>query len=310
MNPLFDLVAGANSQEAFIGVIMTTVLGMSFLTEGLGLSNTLGAFLSGMLLADTKHKHHIEMEAGPFRGILVGLFFFTVGFEIDIGMIMSSPLKIVGTVIGILILKTAIASLVCKGFGLPWSIAQRVGLVLSQGGEFAFVAFRTARSSRILSDEQTKFLLTCVSLTMALTPSLEDVGSQMAEKLQLKEAQTVMSNSIIQPEEVVIESITVPNNEQQEVILEDDITHQQAVETILQEEMKVEEQNEAPETTFDTNDEDETEDEAVVLSETSLTKESYDEVTEDEETENQDDVQQTIDIENSDEEETTEDTAL
>lgn len=187
MNPLFDLVGGSGSQEAFIGVILATVLGMSFLTEGLGLSNTLGAFLSGMLLAETKHRHHIEVEAGPIRGILVGLFFFTVGFEVDLKMIMSNPVQILSAVVGILATKAAIATFVCKGFGLPWSTAQRVGLVLSQGGEFAFVAFRTARSSGILTNEQTKFLLTCVSLTMALTPVLEDVGSKMAKKLELKE---------------------------------------------------------------------------------------------------------------------------
>jgi CPA2 family monovalent cation:H+ antiporter-2 len=186
MNPIFDLVASSGSQEAFIGVILATVLGMSFLTEGMGLSNTLGAFLSGMLLAETKHRHHIEVEASPFRGILVGLFFFTVGFEIDIDLLVSSPVKVASAVAGILSMKACIASLVCKGFGLSWSIAQRVGLVLSQGGEFAFVAFRTARSSGILSNEQTKFLLTCVSLTMALTPVLEDFGSQTALKLEAK----------------------------------------------------------------------------------------------------------------------------
>ncbi len=187
MNPLFDVVAESKSQEAFIGVILSTVFGMSFLTEGLGLSNTLGAFLSGMCLAETKHRHNIEVAAGPFRGILVGLFFFTVGFEIDLNMIMSSPVKILSTVLGILTLKATIATLVCKVFDLPWSIAQRVGLVLSQGGEFAFVAFRTARASGILDNEQTKYLLTCVALTMALTPVLEDLGGQMAAKLQAKE---------------------------------------------------------------------------------------------------------------------------
>jgi CPA2 family monovalent cation:H+ antiporter-2 len=225
MNPMFDLVAASGSQEAFIGAILATVLGMSFLTEGLGLSNTLGAFLSGMLLADTKHRHHIETEAGPFRGILVGLFFFTVGFEVDLGMIMSTPIKIALTVFGILTIKAAIAAAVCKGFGLPWSIAQRVGLVLSQGGEFAFVAFRTARSSGILSDEQTKFLLTCVSLTMALTPSLEDVGTQIAAKLELMEAQAADSP---EHEEVVIESMTVSTNEQEAI--ESDSNEQEPIE--------------------------------------------------------------------------------
>lgn len=184
LNPLFDFVAASGSKESFIGVILATVLGMSFLTEGLGLSNTLGAFLSGMLIAETKHRHHVEVEASPFRGILVGLFFFTVGFEIDLGMIMSKPAVIASSVAGILAVKAAIATTVCRVFGLPMSTAQRVGFVLSQGGEFAFVAFRTARSTGILSDDTTKMLLTSVALTMALTPVLEDFGGKMALKLE------------------------------------------------------------------------------------------------------------------------------
>jgi len=187
LNPLFDLVGGSDSKESFIGMILGTVLGMSFLTEGLGLSNTLGAFLSGMMIAETKHRHKVEVEASPFRGILVGLFFFTVGFEIDLKMIMGNPALIASTVVGILAVKAFIATAVCRAFDLPMSVAQRVGLILSQGGEFAFVAFRTARAAGILTDERTKMLLTCVSLTMALTPMLEDIGGKMALKLEKKE---------------------------------------------------------------------------------------------------------------------------
>jgi monovalent cation:proton antiporter-2 (CPA2) family protein len=187
LNPLLDLVAASRSQEASIGMILTIVIGMSFLTEGLGLSNTLGAFLSGMLIAETKHRHKVEVEASPIRGILVGLFFFTVGFEVDLGMIKSRPREIAAVVTGILALKTVIATAVCRMFGLPMSIAQRVGLVLSQGGEFGFLAFKSARKSGILSDEKTKLLLTAVSLTMALTPILEQIGSKMASKLEVNE---------------------------------------------------------------------------------------------------------------------------
>lgn len=178
LNPMFDLVAGCKSQESFIAIIFATVLGMSFLTEGLGLSNTLGAFLSGMLIAETKHRHSVEEALAPFRGFFVGLFFFTVGFEIDLNMIMSKPGLIASTVVGIIALKSLIATTACRVFGVPMPIAQRVGLVLSQGGEFAFVAFRTARAAGILNPESTKMLLTCVSLTMALTPFLEEFGSR------------------------------------------------------------------------------------------------------------------------------------
>mmetsp|Transcript_4061 Transcript_4061/g.6792 ORF Transcript_4061/g.6792 Transcript_4061/m.6792 type:complete len:476 (-) Transcript_4061:183-1610(-) len=179
MNPVYNKVALAQSQEAFVGLILLTVLGMSFLTEGLGLSNTLGAFLAGVLLAENPHVHKIEREASPIRGILVGLFFFTVGFEIDLKLI-ASQLPLIGSLVGgLVLLKTVIAAGVAKAFGLPTATAQRIGLVLSQGGEFAFVAFRMARSYGILSEQETKLMLTVVSLTMALTPMLEGYGANL-----------------------------------------------------------------------------------------------------------------------------------
>ncbi len=183
LKPFFDLVAKAESQETFVGAILFTVLGMSFLTAGLGLSNTLGAFLAGVLLAETKYRHEVEKEIAPFRGILVGLFFFTVGFEIDLQLIFSKFGLIAGVVLGIVGMKTLIAASVALAFGLSKGTAQRVGFILSQGGEFAFVAFRLARSYGILSDEVTKLMLTCVSLTMALTPFAEEFGSYMVSKI-------------------------------------------------------------------------------------------------------------------------------
>jgi CPA2 family monovalent cation:H+ antiporter-2 len=183
LKPFFDTVAKAKSQETFVGAILFAVLGMSFLTEGLGLSNTLGAFLAGVLLSETKYRHEIEKEIAPFRGILVGLFFFTVGFEIDLQLIASKSGLVASIVLGIVVMKTLIATGVSLAFGLSKGTAQRVGLILSQGGEFAFVAFRLARSYGILSDELTKLMLTCVSLTMAITPFAEELGSAMATKI-------------------------------------------------------------------------------------------------------------------------------
>jgi Kef-type K+ transport system membrane component KefB len=183
LKPFFDMVAKAKSQEAFVGAILASVLGMSFLTEGLGLSNTLGAFLAGVLLSETQYRHEIEKEIAPFRGILVGLFFFSVGFEIDLDLISSKPGLVASIVLGIASLKAVIASALSLMFGLSKGTSSRVGLILSQGGEFAFVAFRLARSYGILSDEMTKLMLTCVSLTMGLTPFLDDFGAKMVESL-------------------------------------------------------------------------------------------------------------------------------
>lgn len=184
LNPLFKTVAAANSQEAFLGVILLTALGMSFLTEGLGLSNTLGAFLAGVLLSETKYRYQVEADIAPFRGILLGLFFVTVGFEIDVGLIANN-LPVVGAIVaGILGLKAGILTLLSKAFGLSGSTAMRTGLILSQGGEFAFVAFGLARSLGILDPATTKMLLTSVAVTMALTPFLDEMGGKLAKKIE------------------------------------------------------------------------------------------------------------------------------
>jgi len=188
LSPFFKTVAEAENQDAFVGAILATILGMSFLTEGLGLSNTLGAFLAGVLLAESKYRHQIETEISPFRGILVGLFFFTVGFEIDLNLIGSKPALVASIVAGIISLKAIIATTVCMVFGLGMATSQRVGLILSQGGEFAFVAFRLARGFGIIDEDTTKLLLTCVSLTMAATPFLEEFGGKMAVKIEEEEA--------------------------------------------------------------------------------------------------------------------------
>ena len=186
LNPLFKTVAEARSQEAFLGVILLTVLSMSFMTEGLGLSNTLGAFLAGVLLSETKYRHQVEADIAPFRGILLGLFFVTVGFEIDVGLIVSKFTLIASIVMGIIGVKAAVATSLSLAFGLSLSTSQQTGLLLSQGGEFAFVAFGLARSLGIFDAATTKILLTSVSLTMALTPALASLGAVISKRLEEK----------------------------------------------------------------------------------------------------------------------------
>lgn len=184
LNPLFKTVAEAQSQEAFLGVILLTVLSMSFLTEGLGLSNTLGAFLAGVLLSETKYRFQVEADIAPFRGVLLGLFFVTVGFEIDLHLIASNLPAVTSLVFGIILVKAAITTALSMAFGLSLSTSQNTGLVLAQGGEFAFVAFGLARSLGILDPATTKLLLTAVSLTMALTPALSTAGSKISKILE------------------------------------------------------------------------------------------------------------------------------
>jgi CPA2 family monovalent cation:H+ antiporter-2 len=186
VNPLFKKVAAAQSQEAFLGVILLTVLSLSFLTEGLGLSNTLGAFLAGVLLSETKYRYQVEADIAPFRGILLGLFFVTVGFEIDLALIFSNLPAVSAIVFGIMAIKTIVLTLLSLAFGLSLSVSQQTGLILSQGGEFAFVTFGLARSLGILDKPTTKLLLTSVSLTMALTPALAAAGVKISKALEEK----------------------------------------------------------------------------------------------------------------------------
>jgi len=184
LNPLFRTVAQAKSQEAFLSMVLLTVLSMSFLTEGLGLSNTLGAFLAGVLISETKYKYQVEADIAPFRGILLGLFFVTVGFEIDIKLIAAYPMLISSLVLGIIGIKSAITTVLSMAFGLSLANAQQTGLITSQGGEFAFVAFGLAKSLGILDPTMTKVMLTSVSLTMALTPLLASLSGKIANKME------------------------------------------------------------------------------------------------------------------------------
>ena len=185
MQPLFKTVLNkSKSQEAAIAISLATILGMSFLTEGLGLSNTLGAFLAGVMLSETPFRHIVEHEVDPIRGILVGLFFFSVGFEIDIPLLLSSKCKTVAAIVlGLMSMKTIVTTGLCKLFGLDLGTAQQVGFLLSQGGEFGFVTFRLARTMKIFDEDLTKLMLTSVALTMALTPMVEGLGGKIAESM-------------------------------------------------------------------------------------------------------------------------------
>ena len=189
MNPLFAFVSRSTTQEAFLSTILLTVLSMSYLTQGLGLSNTLGAFLAGTLLSETKYKYAIEADIAPFRSTLLALFFLTVGFEIDpsVFLSISSAKNVLSLLVGIIGLKFGVMMLLAnKVFKLSVSSALQSSILLAQGGEFAFVVYGMAKSLKILSPASTKLLLTSVAMSMALTPALAELGTKLSEKLEEK----------------------------------------------------------------------------------------------------------------------------
>lgn len=184
LQPVFSVVAKAQSQEAFIAVILFTALGTSALTAGLGLSDTLGAFLAGVMLAETTFRHQVEADIKPFRGLLLGLFFITVGFSIDLNLALANAGTVASLVIGLLAIKAGVIAAAGKVFGLSTGTALRTGLLLSQGGEFAFVIFGLACQVGVLPMELSQLLLLVVALSMALTPTLAGLGSKIASRLE------------------------------------------------------------------------------------------------------------------------------
>ena len=184
IDPLFDFVSKSGSQEAFLSITLCTVLVMSFVTEGIGLSGTLGAFLAGLLLSETRYKYQIEADIKPFRGMLLGFFFITVGFAIDLSLIARSPGTVMALTAALMTTKASIVIGLSMLSGVSFSSALQAGWLLSQGGEFAFVAFGIADRLGLLAPQQTKYLLTSVALSMALTPFVADATAVLGDRLE------------------------------------------------------------------------------------------------------------------------------
>lgn len=181
---VFKIVASAKDQTAFLAITLMTVLSMSAFTQALGLSDTLGAFLAGVLLAETKYRFQIEADIAPFRGLLLGLFFITVGFSIDLPLAIASAPTVLALALALHVSKALIVFLTCKLNQIKTSAALRSGLILSQGGEFAFVLFALAQNHLILPPNQVKLLLTVVVLTMFLTPFINELGAMFASRIE------------------------------------------------------------------------------------------------------------------------------
>lgn len=184
LNKAFDRAARSGSQEAFLSVVLLAAVGVSGVTESIGLSDTLGAFLAGVSLSETKYASKVEADVAPFRGMLLGLFFVTVGFSIDVNLIAAKPLLITGLAAGLLGIKAAIIWLLGLAFRVPMSSSLRSGCLLAQGGEFGFVAFGLANRLGLLSDAATRLLLTVVALSMAATPVVAGIGASAARFLE------------------------------------------------------------------------------------------------------------------------------
>ena len=171
VRPVLRYVAEARLREVFVGFSLLVVLGTASLMESVGLSMALGAFLAGVMLADSEYRHELELDIDPFKGLLLGLFFIAVGMSIDLGLFVRSPWLVLGIALGIVALKIAILYPVAQLFGYcNRADAGMFAVALSQAGEFAFVLF--AAAARVLPPDTMAMLNAAVALSMLATPFL------------------------------------------------------------------------------------------------------------------------------------------
>ena len=184
MRPLFRLVASTRSRELFIAAVLFVILAAGVLANQAGLSMALGAFVAGLLLAETEYRKAIEAALEPVKALLLGIFFFTVGMEIDYRELLREPLLLAGCVAGLLVVKSLILIGLGKLFRLSWPVAVETALLLGPGGEFAFVVIGLATAGALINSRVASFALAATSVTMILTPALSFVGRRFAARLR------------------------------------------------------------------------------------------------------------------------------
>ena len=170
VRPVLRVIADTRQREVFVGFSLLLVLGTAVLMEEVGLSMALGAFLAGVMLAESEYRHELELDIEPFKGLLLGLFFIAVGMSVDLGLFLRSPLLVLGLAFGIVALKMALLYAVARPFYCGTGDAALFAVALSQAGEFAFVLF--AAAAKILPPETIAVLNAAVAVSMLTTPLL------------------------------------------------------------------------------------------------------------------------------------------
>jgi len=188
LKPVLRLVAMSRASEVFTAFALLIVLGMAWIMEHAGLSMALGAFLAGLLLADSEYRHQVEADILPFRGLLLGLFFMGVGMTIDFGLLAADWPMIIAIVAGLMALKAVILAPLTRAFGLDNADAIKTAGLLCQGGEFGFVLFSFAVTRGAMEDPLAQILVLSISLSMALTPLTVMGVSRLAGGMALKAA--------------------------------------------------------------------------------------------------------------------------
>jgi CPA2 family monovalent cation:H+ antiporter-2/glutathione-regulated potassium-efflux system protein KefB len=172
LRPLFRLIGGLGEREMFVFAALFTVIASAAVMEWLGLSTALGAFVAGVMLADSPYRHELEADVEPFRSILLGLFFLAVGMMLDLGAIAARPMFVISMAAALVATKAAIIMAIGLAFRMKWRPALALGLLLSQGGEFGFVLLAQAQNAYLIAPEAASLFGAIITLSMATTPFL------------------------------------------------------------------------------------------------------------------------------------------
>ena len=172
MRPVFRWIARSKTPEIFTAAALLLVVGIAGLMLQVGLSMALGAFLAGVLLAESEYRRELETDIEPFKGLLLGLFFIAVGMSIDFGVLMQSPGLMALIVVGFLAAKAVVIFLLAKSIDLPFQERPVFTLLLAQGGEFAFVVFQAAAGANVFSAQTASLLIGAVAVSMLISPLL------------------------------------------------------------------------------------------------------------------------------------------
>lgn len=172
LRPLFRIIGNLGEREMFVFAGLFTVIASAAIMEALGLSTALGAFIAGVMLADSPYRHELEADVEPFRSILLGLFFLSVGMMLDLSAVAKQPFFVVGMALALIATKAAVIMGLAMLFRMNWRPALALGLLLSQGGEFGFVLFAQASNAMLIEPEAASLFGAIVTLSMATTPFL------------------------------------------------------------------------------------------------------------------------------------------
>ncbi len=170
VRPVLKAVASYGGREVFTAAALLLVVGAALIMEKIGLSPSLGAFLAGVLLADSEFRHELEADIEPFKGLLLGLFFIAVGMSANLGLVWERPLAVLGLAFGLMLAKLALMYAIARIGGAPNDTAQRLAVSISQGGEFAFILFVAAGSLGIFAAGTAQLLVVVVTVSMLLAP--------------------------------------------------------------------------------------------------------------------------------------------